>query len=106
MRALALAFFVAYGVYGVGQGLLSAVSSPIWPRFFGRAHLGKIRGGSMMAMVAGSSLGPLVMGFAFDQTGSFRVPLIGFAACTATGLFASFFIRRPGVSGEGAAASV
>ncbi len=90
-----VAFFGAYCIYGLAQGLLGAVSRTIWPRFFGRAHLGKIRGGSMMAMVAGSSLGPLVMGFAVDQTGSFQIPLAVFAVLTVIGFCAAWFIRSP-----------
>ena len=89
------AFFVAYCVYGLAQGLLVAVSGTIWPRFFGRAHLGKIRGGAMMAMVAGSSLGPLITGFAFDRTGSFQIPLVTFTILTFAGLVAACFVSRP-----------
>ena len=32
-------------VSGGGQGLFSAVSATIWVRYYGRTHLGKIRGG-------------------------------------------------------------
>jgi MFS family permease len=90
-----LVLFLAYGVYGLAQGLMSAVSNTIWPRFFGRAHLGKIRGGSMMAMVAGSSVGPLLMGVVFDQTGSHRASLMIFALCITVAFVASMFIRQP-----------
>jgi len=34
------------------------------------------------AFVIAGGLGPLVMGFAFDRTGSYRVPLAGFFAAT------------------------
>ncbi len=90
-----VSFFLAYMVYGAAQGLLSAVSSTIWPRFFGRAHLGSIRGGAMMAMVAGSSLGPIVMGFDLDHSGNYQISLGAFAVVM-TGLgIASLFLRPP-----------
>jgi len=90
-----LAFFAAYAIYGLAQGLLSAVSSTIWPRFFGRAHLGKIRGGAMMAMVAGSSLGPLLMGLAFDNTGAFSLPLRIYTLLTIVGWLGAAFLKPP-----------
>ena len=101
-----IAFFGAYCVYGLSQGLLAAVSRTIWPRFLGRAHLGKIRGGSMMAMVAGSSLGPLLMGFAFDQTGSYQIPLTAFAVLTTAGFCAAWFIRSPRNEWKGSLAEI
>ncbi len=61
----------SFGVYGVGQGLMSIVAATGWARFFGRAHLGKIRGMSLTAAIAGSSLGPLLMGMSDDYLGSF-----------------------------------
>lgn len=45
-------------------------------RYFGRAHLGKIRGSVWTAAVAGSSIGPILMGVAYDRTGDFRLALI------------------------------
>ena len=93
-------FFGAYCVYGLSQGLLIAVSRTIWPRYFGRAHLGKIRGGSMTAMVAGSSLGPLITGFAFDATGSFQISLATFATLTTIGFVATWFLQPPVRHGE------
>ncbi len=65
---------------GIGQGLFGAVDNTVWVRYFGRAHLGSIRGSIALAMVAGSSIGPFIMGFTFDQTGSYQFSLILFIA--------------------------
>jgi MFS family permease len=69
----------AYALFaGLGQGFLGAVNNTVWLRYFGRENLGKIRGSVWTATVAGSSLGPFLMGFNFDQTGNYAISLWGF----------------------------
>ena len=41
----------------------------IWPRYFGRLHLGSIQGTGQMIGVVGASLGPLPVGLALDFIG-------------------------------------
>ena len=41
----------------------------LWPRYFGRNHLGSIQGTGQMIGVVGASLGPLPVGWAFDAIG-------------------------------------
>jgi len=65
---------------GIGQGLFGAVNNTVWVRYFGRAHLGRIRGSVAMAMVAGSSTGPFIMGATYDLFGSYQVSLTLFIA--------------------------
>ena len=64
---------------GVAQGLYFGASNPLWARYFGRLHLGKIRGMLMTANVAASSLGPLMAGLARDVLGNHELILIVFA---------------------------
>ena len=47
----------------------------IWPRYFGRKHLGSIQGTGQMIGVIGASLGPLPVGFAIDYLGSSLVTI-------------------------------
>jgi MFS transporter, OFA family, oxalate/formate antiporter len=61
----------SYGVFGCGQGLISVVGATVWARYFGRVHLGKIRGISLTAAVAASAIGPVIMGVSADYLGSF-----------------------------------
>ena len=84
----------SFGVYGVGQGLMSIVAATSWARYFGRAHLGKIRGMSLTAAIAGSSLGPLLMGMSDDYLGSF-VPAFGLFAGLATAIATVGFWATP-----------
>ena len=57
-------------VYAIFFGINNAISMTmfgyIWPRYFGRKHLGSIQGTGQMIGVIGASLGPLPVGFAID----------------------------------------
>lgn len=63
---------------GTGQGLFSAMNNTVWVRYFGRAHLGKIRGSISLALVAGSSAGPFIMGASYDLSGSYSLSIMFF----------------------------
>ena len=68
-----------YLVFGMSQAITGVVSGTIFIRYFGRNHIGKIRGSVFSAMVAGSALGPFVMGYLYEQLGSFNPSLWLFA---------------------------
>ena len=85
----------SYIIYGCGQGLMTIIAGTSWARYFGRAHLGKIRGTSLTAAVAGSSLGPLVMGISIDYLGGFAPSLWLFAASAAVIALAGFWATPP-----------
>ena len=63
----------------MSQAITGVVSGTIFIRYFGRKHIGKIRGSVFSAMVAGSALGPFVMGYLYEQLGSFNPSLWLFA---------------------------
>jgi MFS family permease len=65
---------------GISTGLISLVGGTIFARYFGREHLGKLRGGVLTAQVAGSSLGPFITGLIYDLTGSFQLSMWFFVA--------------------------
>ncbi|MCF6136390.1 MFS transporter [Pseudalkalibacillus berkeleyi] len=73
-------------VWGVVNGLERITLSIIWPDYFGRKHLGSIKGLAMTTMVIGSAFGPLPYGFAFDLFGGYTeillltmiFPILGF----------------------------
>lgn len=65
-----------FGVlFGGGQGLMIAVGAVVWVRYYGRKHIGSIRGSVWSCTVAGSGCGPLLMGVVRDHYGGF-VPAI------------------------------
>ena len=65
-----LPYFYA-AILATGSGLLMAVSETIWVRYYGRAHLGKIRGSVSTIGVAASGVGPFILGVGHDVFGSF-----------------------------------
>lgn len=66
--------------FGGGQGLLIAVGAVVWVRYYGRQHLGSIRGTVWSCTVAGSGCGPLLMGVVRDYQGTFDIALLVFFA--------------------------
>lgn len=70
---------LGYGVFGCAQGVTSVVSGTAWARYFGRTHLGKIRGISLTAAVAASAIGPVIMSISADYRGGFADSLWLFA---------------------------
>lgn len=63
-------------IWGISSSLLTVALNVIWPAYFGRRHLGTIRGVAMTAMVVGSALGPLPFGWAYDQFGGYQQVLL------------------------------
>ncbi len=58
---------VVYAVlFGVNNAFSMTVFGYIWPRYFGRKHLGSIQGVGQMVGVVGASVGPLPVGLAID----------------------------------------
>ena len=80
---------------GLSQGLLSATRAPLYPRFFGRTHLGKIRGSLATILVASSSAGPLIVGVGRDWLGTFDTVLGLFAFLPLPFVFLSLFATPP-----------
>ena len=80
---------------GIGQGLFGAVTNTVWVRYFGRAHLGSIRGSVTMAMVASSSAGPFIMGATYDLFGSYQLSLNFFIALLIPLALAAFWATPP-----------
>jgi MFS family permease len=101
--ALAGAFLV-----GVGMGAEVDIIVFLMSRYFGLRALGMAVGFAFGAFVIAGGLGPLVMGAAFDRTGSYRMPLAGFFAVVviAAALATRLGPYRYGVAGSDDAARV
>ena len=56
-------------IFGLNNAFSMTMFGYIWPRFFGRRHLGAIQGHGQLIAVIGASVGPLPIGLAFDLTG-------------------------------------
>lgn len=81
--------------YGLAVAIQSLTTNVIWPNYFGRKHLGSIRGAATVFMVVGSALGPLPFGIAYDNAGNYKIAIIGMLIFTAIALLLSTLITHP-----------
>ena len=71
---------VAAAALGAGVGGLHVLLRLAWADYYGRRHLGSIRGVALPVQIGGQALGPIVAGFMFDATESYRVAFVVFAS--------------------------
>ena len=82
------------GAYGSQQ----AIGAAGYAQYFGRDHLGAIRGTSFVFGIGGAAFGPLPFAASVDWTGSYSVVLVcSCVLCLACGA-ASFAVRKPVIS--------
>jgi MFS family permease len=73
---------------GLGGGLVMVLFFSVWPRVFGRRHLGRIQGAAQALTVLASALGPLLLAWCVAWTGSYAMvfrALAGVIAVVACG---------------------
>lgn len=80
---------------GVSNGLYSLLTGVVWPRLFGRTHLGAIAGLSMGWIVAGSAVGPYLFSLGLAAKGNFHEVLYLTLLLPAIVFVASFFANTP-----------
>jgi len=88
----AVAYVVGNGICG---GCFSALTGIVWPRFFGRLHLGAISGMAMSSMVIASGLGPILFSLSLAATGSYTLILWISALIPAALLVGAFRADNP-----------
>jgi predicted MFS family arabinose efflux permease len=86
-------------LFGVVWGLINGIEritlNVVWPDYFGRKHLGSIKGFASTIMVIGSAFGPLPFGFAFDWFGGYTQILIAMMIFPVLGCIAAFISPKP-----------
>jgi hypothetical protein len=58
---------------GIGGGLVMVLFFSVWPRVYGRRHLGRIQGLAQALTVLASAVGPLLLAWCIASTGSYAV---------------------------------
>lgn len=53
-------------IFGLNNAFSMTMFGYIWPRYFGRKHIGSIQGTGQLIAIVGASVGPLPIGYAFD----------------------------------------
>jgi MFS family permease len=62
---------------GASSGLWMVAADVAWPSYFGRKHLGSIRGVGFAVGVVGAAIGPIPFGLAYDLSGGYTPAIAG-----------------------------
>lgn len=90
--ALALLYAALRGVSG---GFWSVAADVAWPSYFGKRHLGNIRGFGYSMGIAGAALGPLPFGLAYDLLGGYDPAILGLLVLPVVAGLAVLLARTP-----------
>lgn len=90
-----VAFSMLFGLANAG---LQSHYTFMWPRYFGRRHLGSIQGAAQTIGVVGASIGPLPLGLAFDLFGRYTATLYLLAVLPVACALMLVFLRPPRLS--------
>ena len=80
---------------GAAWGFWGVAADVAWPLYFGRRHLGSIRGFGYSMGIAGAALGPIPFGLAYDLLGGYNPAIIGLLVLPVVGGLALLLIRAP-----------
>lgn len=87
--------YPAFFCWGFGFGGTIPLSEFIWAKYFGRVHIGAIRGASAPFIVFLQALGPIIGGLYFDFTATYTGIFIVFAAAHIIGAITILASREP-----------
>ncbi|NBC96839.1 MAG: MFS transporter [Deinococcus-Thermus bacterium] len=90
---------------GMAQGMKGAIAGAVFAAYFGRRHIGAIKGFATTLSVAGTALGPLVFALGRDLTGGYLAVLLASVAMPLALAAASLRLRPPEPPGEDGPAS-
>ena len=82
-------------VLGLASGCQMTVSSVIWANYYGKTHLGSIRGVTSLASVGASAISPLPLGLLYDVTGDYALPLQLMLGVCILGAIGAIFAKPP-----------
>lgn len=59
--------------FGASGGIFGPLLTVVWPKFFGREHLGAVSGFNLSTTVFASALGPMIFGLSHSLTNSYNL---------------------------------
>lgn len=87
---------IVYGsALGAAQGAMRTTENASYPKLFGIAHIGEIRGIARGFAVAGSAFGPLAFSLGFSSTGSYVQVILLLLSLPVAVLILSLFVAEP-----------
>ncbi|TCT12139.1 cyanate permease [Natranaerovirga pectinivora] len=91
-----IAIVLLFGITsGLVKGLNGVCVNYVWANYYGRKHLGSIKGASMTIGVIGSAFGPLPFGFAFDYFKGYKEILIVMMVFALLGIISALSAPKP-----------
>jgi MFS family permease len=81
---------------GFGGGLVMVLFFSVWPRVYGRRHLGRIQGAAQALTVVASAIGPLMLAWCVELTGSYTGMFTILAGIIGATAFAALVTPVPG----------
>ena len=98
-RLASFLLFAGFFCYGFGFGGTIPISEYLWASYFGRAHIGAIRGISQPLTVIGPTVGPVLVGVGYDLLGNYNAAFTTIIAVYLVGAVLVGISRAPrGVS--------
>jgi len=96
-HVITIAQVMAWAVaMGLGGGLVMVLFFSVWPRVYGRAHLGRIQGAAQAMTVLASAIGPLLLAWSIEWTGSYAGMFNLLAAVIGLAAFSALMTPLPG----------
>ncbi|HRJ43047.1 MAG: MFS transporter [Caldilineaceae bacterium] len=83
------------GLMGFAGGAFRVLDASLWPHYYGRQHLGAIRGLTMMGTMGGTALGPYPLGLSYDFLGSYVPALWSFIGLLGAMALILVFLHPP-----------
>jgi MFS family permease len=80
---------------GLGGGIVMVLFFSVWPRVFGRRHLGQIQGSAQALTVLASAVGPLLLAWCVERTGSYAAMFWLLAGVIAGVAMAALVMKMP-----------
>jgi MFS family permease len=85
---------------GLGGGLVMVLFFSVWARVYGRRHLGRIQGIAQALTVLASAVGPLVLAWWIDRTGSYAAMFRILAGVVGIAAVGALITRMPRAEGQ------
>jgi MFS family permease len=90
-----VAGYIYAALLGLVSGSFRVMDATVWPKYFGRLHLGSIKGATMLGITGATSVGPYLLGAGQDYLGSYNPVLMALLIIPFAVTVTSFFIKRP-----------
>ena len=82
-------------IFGINNGVTMTFFGFLWPRYFGRRHLGSIQGIGQMVGIVGASIGAIPYAIAYDQAWELELTLRVLAEIPLVIAGVALFLREP-----------